>query len=179
VEIRWSCSTRLIRILFRIMPCRHAVHAVRSASGPLQRVQRFALPMSPIGPEPFHTQPCGLRLWRCAPAGSHKTGPCLAQIFHRRRSRQVVIIPSPTASGLAWRGSWRGSANASATRRRRRRRCHLSPSAPSQETSIPRAAPVVRITEQSCDRWLAERSNDVPIVPQDGGRRLSLQASAG
>ncbi len=39
---------------------------------------------SPIGPEAFHTQPCGLRLWVCAPLDRTKRGPA----WHRFSSEQ-------------------------------------------------------------------------------------------
>jgi len=77
VEIRWPCSSRWPRAA----GLHHARHAVRSASGLLQR--EFALRMigCPIGPEAFpytalRPSAVGLRT-----VGSHKTGTCLAQIF--------------------------------------------------------------------------------------------------
>ena len=104
MEIRWPCSSTLIRTAGRHYARHAGSHAARSRSGLLQR--EFALG-APIGPASFHTQPCGVRQTHRAPFGSHKTGTCLAQIFHRSRRPagchpRLSCVASVRAGGEGW-----------------------------------------------------------------------------
>lgn len=92
MEIRWPCSSRLIRAA----GLHYARHAVRSAFGLLQRGK--GSPSEPHWPRsiPYtalRSSAVGLRT-----VGSHKTGTCLAQIFIGAGEQQVVIPGSAALS---------------------------------------------------------------------------------
>ncbi len=122
---------------------------------------------SPIGPVAFHTQPCGRRLWVCAPLDRTTHGDLPGADFHRSRG------PAGWHARLSCSACLRGGRDGRSpgllvSRGRRLPPLPPLPFRPSPlggplgaDVSITRAAPVVRIAGQSCDRTRAGGSAEV------------------
>jgi hypothetical protein len=99
--------------------------------------------------------------------GSHRTGTCLGQIFHRSRGQDSRF--SSQVQLLCCRlGGWGGMASNSARRLSLRPPLPLSiPLRGGADVSITRAAPVVRISWWSSDQTLAGSIDEVvPWCPR-------------
>jgi hypothetical protein len=151
MEIRWPCSSRLIRAAGRHY-ARHVGHAACSSSGLLQHS-----PQEPHWPSciPYTALRCsavGLRT-----VGSHKTGTCLAQIFIGAETAGChPRLSCSSASDGGRRG--RGPARSALFSRWPPLSLPLSPAWRHQSLWLP---PVVRIAGQSGDRARAGRSSEV------------------